>query len=81
MSDDDDDGAPPEGTGGQAGKPPPLSWVPTSTAGARFYRLPTDDHPEGAVYGVDAASSLGGDQSGMRIVGFGTWVSAARDLK
>ena len=65
----------------EAGEPPGVTpsaaWLPTSTAATRFFRLPTTEHPVGAVYGVDAASSLSGDQSGQRIVGYATWVSVA----
>ena len=52
-----------------------IPWCPTATAGKRFFRLPTAEQPEGCVYGIDAASSVSGDQTGMRQIGYGTWVS------
>jgi hypothetical protein len=71
MSGEEDEGSHPKRSlvGG-------MPWCETSTAGRTFYRLPNKEKPDGELYGLDGASSVDGDQSGMRIIGFGTWVSA-----
>jgi hypothetical protein len=49
-------------------------FMPTRTMASEFFELPTDAHKSGRLIGVDSASSMGGDQSGMRIIGQGFWV-------
>ena len=51
------------------------AWLPTCTMATKFYALPKTNEGTGRVVGIDQASSLSGDQTGMRIVGYGLWVS------
>ena len=50
---------------------PGAAWCPTSSMGSIFFRLPNSNVPNGEVYGLCKASAIDGDQSGMRIVGYG----------
>ena len=54
-----------------------VPWMPTCTAATEFFRVRTEEHPEGFVYGADDASTVSGDHDGAKIFGVGCWVRAA----
>ena len=69
--------------GGTEPPPPPASspsgkveWTQTTTLGRQFLRLPNPENPTPEMYAArdGSASSINGDQTGMRIVGFCLWV-------
>ena len=55
---------------------PAEPFMPTSTCGKVFYRLPAPGDSVGRVVGQTAVSSMGSDQSGMRVVAYATYVSS-----
>ena len=52
--------------------------MPTSTCGTEFYLLPKPGEEHGEVVGPECVSEMNTDQSGMRIVSYGQYVSLPR---
>jgi len=60
--------------GGRKGE----AWMPTSTCGTEFYLLPKPGEEHGELVGPELVSEMDTDQSGMRIVSYGQYVSLPR---
>ena len=73
-------GSPPRAAGGArspGSKSVPNPWAPTATCDTEFYHIKSDAYPDGGIYGPEMASAFDPDNDNRRIIGYGTYVSAA----
>ena len=55
----------------------PNPWAPTATCDTEFYHIKSDAYPDGGIYGPEMASAFDPENDNRRIIGYGTYVSAA----